>query len=145
MHWTWVLKKYCLFHYCRKFLPKLDQLLRTFFHKSNIATEVLQEKQLALQLQKQKVINDCKTRDGTQPIKCWRGFWNKGQLFLQLLLMLELKRMTKPELLMGWQIKKSNAVRNLFLSWGLCWLQLWFCVRKRHKLQGLFYHSSINC
>lgn len=43
-------------------MPKLDQLLRTFFHKSNIATEVLQEKQLALQLQKQKVINDCKTR-----------------------------------------------------------------------------------
>lgn len=57
----------------QKVLAKVRSVV-TFFHKSNIATEALQEKQLALQLQKQKVINDCKTRDGTQPIKCWRGF-----------------------------------------------------------------------
>lgn len=49
-------------------LPLLQRVLAkvrsvvTFFYKSNIATEVLQEKQLAFQLPKHKLINDCNTR-----------------------------------------------------------------------------------
>lgn len=44
----------------QKVLAKVRSVV-TFFHKSNIATEALQEKQLALQLPKHKFINDCKT------------------------------------------------------------------------------------
>lgn len=49
-------------------IPSLDKILGkvrsvvTYFHKSNIATEILKEKQVALQLPKHKLIMDCKTR-----------------------------------------------------------------------------------
>jgi hypothetical protein len=46
----------------------------TFFHKSNIASEVLKEKQHALQLPKHKLINDCKTR--------WNSTYQMLQRFL---------------------------------------------------------------
>ena len=57
----------------QKVLAKVRSIV-TFFHKSNIATEMLKEKQLALQLPQHKLINDCKTR--------WNSTYQMIQRFL---------------------------------------------------------------
>ena len=57
----------------QRVLAKVRSIV-TFFHKSNIATEMLKEKQLALQLPQHKLINDCKTR--------WNSTYQMIQRFL---------------------------------------------------------------
>ncbi|XP_078331257.1 zinc finger BED domain-containing protein 4-like [Crassostrea virginica] len=59
----------------QRVLAKVRSIV-TFFHKSNIATEMLKEKQLALQLPQHKLINDCKTR--------WNSTYQMIQRFLNL-------------------------------------------------------------
>ena len=62
-------------------IPSLDKILGkvrsvvTYFHKSNISTEILKEKQVALQMPKHKLIIDCKTR--------WNSTYQMLQRFLE--------------------------------------------------------------
>lgn len=106
-------------------IPSLNKILGkvrsvvTYFHKSNIATEILKEKLAAIQLPKHKLIMDCKTR-WNSTYQLLTRFLEQRPAILATLLDDRVKKADKGRIVSGLGDSEIQFGRSLCSIWKLC-------------------------
>lgn len=122
-----------------KFLGKVRSVL-TYFHKSNIATEILKEKEVALQLPNHKLIMDCKTR-WNSTYQLLRRFLEQRPAIVATLLDHRMKKADKKRIVSGLDDSEIQICEEFVFNMEVM-LTATLVYVKRSLLQLIFYFHS---